>query len=219
MRNSGRGVQHVRNLAGYVFGTSVHHAALRAQLLCRKSFRGCGGGTHRTGRKNRSHSSRQRPVSFVEIGQRPAVAVVHTLRRVGGERDTLPERFLRELRRLRTPTADRIAGLVGSGVSIPSSLMRRRPWTSSRMSTVSPSTTFSTTAVVATGSERTVSSNANKNAPIVAARPAAERLRSALFNSMCAPPQRDCRPEGFGLPITRMVIVVAVLFRAVVRTG
>ncbi len=72
---------------------------------------------------------------------------------------------------------------------MPNRRMRRRPRTSSRMSTVSPSTTFSTTAVVATGSARTVGSGANKNAPIVAARPAAERLRSALFKSMCAPPE------------------------------
>ena len=76
--------------------------------------------------------------------------------------------------------------------------MRRRPRTSSRMSTVSPSTTFSTTAVVATGSARTVSSGANKNAPIVAASPAAERLRSALFKSICAPPKR-LSAKGFRL--------------------
>ena len=34
-------------------------------------------------------------VGLVQVGQRPAVAVVHTLGRVGGERDALPEqRFL-----------------------------------------------------------------------------------------------------------------------------
>ena len=67
------------------------------------------GGT-RTGRFDRVVPA----VGLVQVGQGPAVAVLHALARIGDEGDTLPKqgRF-RELACLRTPAADGVAGLLG----------------------------------------------------------------------------------------------------------
>src|SRR6185312_13110939 len=53
-------------------------------------------------------------VGLVQVGQGPAVAVIHALTWIGDEGDTLPEqgRF-RELAGLRTPAADAVARLLG----------------------------------------------------------------------------------------------------------
>src|SRR6476661_1375778 len=87
-------------------------------------------------------------------------------------------------------------GFLVSGVSIPNSLMRRRPRTSSSMSTVSPSTTFNTTAVVLTGSAHAVGASASKGAAIIAAAIATRK--------------------PIGVPLTRDAIAIAVLGLAVV---
>ena len=104
---------------------------------------------------------------------RPApVPVIKTLGLVVYQRDSLPEqRRLSELGGLWSPAADRVAGFFVSGVSIPNSLMRSRPRTSSRMST----------AVVSAGSAYTMGAGTSNGAPTTAAD---NTPRSALLNSV-----------------------------------
>jgi len=84
-----------------------------------------------------------------QVGESTTVSVVHVLRRVGNQRNALPNKSrLRKISCLRTPTADGIAGLLGFRRVDAETRKRRRPRRSSRISMVSPSTTFNTTAVV-----------------------------------------------------------------------
>ena len=90
-------------------------------------------------------------IGLIQVGQSSAVLVGHVLRR--DERGSLSQHGrLGEVRRLRSPAADGESGLLRFRCVDPQEPQRRRPRLSWRMSMVSPSTTFSTSAVVTMGS-------------------------------------------------------------------
>jgi hypothetical protein len=111
------------------------------------------------------------PVGLVQVGQCPAVPVVRALRRVGDERNPLAEKCrFSVLRCLGTPAANGESGFLRLR-GVPNRRIRSRPRTSSTMSTVSPSTTFNTVAVVGTGSACAVGGELTRRADITVAAP------------------------------------------------
>jgi hypothetical protein len=148
------------------------------------------------------------PVRPDEVSQGAAKSVGPVLTRVGHERDALIHQVrLGERRRLRTQQPTVKPDFFVSGVSIPKSRMRSRPRLSSRMSMVSPSTTFSTSAVVATESAETRSGAAYTTTANTAMVTTATRMPSQTASRVAGVPVvvaiSAIRPACAGGPASR----------------